>query len=169
MTASCSRGSFFSFPNTHTAAIMPMKKSTVAKTYQPRRRPGKSGRVRGISIADASAKAMKTRPASPSLWPVDSAASTAGTYQLRAFEQPSVAAAASGAHRKDDGRGEQRDRPDHDQRVEQPRELAHQELPRVAHGAVQPSLMVRRHRRGLRREERHRDGRERSLADRRRA
>src|SRR6266540_2759313 len=132
MTAWCSRGSFFSFPNTHTAAIMPMKKSTVAKTYQPRRRPGKSGRVRGISIADASAKAMKTRPErpSPSLWPVDSAASTAGTYQLRAFEQPSVAPAASGAYGKDDGRGEQRDRPDHDQRVEQPRELAHEELAR---------------------------------------
>src|SRR5439155_5186859 len=51
----------------------------------PRLRPGKSGRRRGISIADVSANATNARPERPSpiSCPVERPASTAGTYHPR--------------------------------------------------------------------------------------
>ena len=74
----------------------------------------------------------------PSLWAVDSAASTSGNLPLRALEESRVAAAAGGANGQHRGGGEQRDRPDDDQRVEQPRQLADEEVAGVAQRASEP-------------------------------
>ena len=52
-------------PKTRTALIIPTKKRIETKTNQPRLRPGNSGRERGMTIAEMSAKSTNARPESP--------------------------------------------------------------------------------------------------------
>src|SRR6266536_3372700 len=109
---------------------------------------------------------MNTTPETPRpiLWPVDRAASTAGTYHLRTLEQARVAAPSRRANDEDRECCEQGDRPDDDQRVEQPRQLADEEIACITQGAVQASRVMRHRRHLLRRDERHRNSGKRPLA-----
>src|SRR5205085_5018111 len=87
----------------------------------------------------------------------------------RLREQPVFAAAAPGAQSDDHRRGEERNRREDDQRVEEPRELADEERTGVASRALEPPLTVRHRDGSLWRRERERDGRKRALAHRARA
>ena len=92
---------------TETAVSIATKDTKLAstKTLRPLR-PGKSGRRRGMIMAEVSANRMNAPPttARPILFPVDSPASSTGLFhqivRLPGAGQPSAAARTRGAQRR---------------------------------------------------------------------